>query len=287
MQNKIELEKISEVIEKFNLKPKKALSQNFLLDLNLTERIVKSVGQIDTHDILEIGPGPGSLTRSLLSLGARRVVAIEKDIQFLEPLKEISKAYPGRLIVIHGDALKIQLESVLTPPIKIVSNLPYNVGTQILLNYITAKSWPPFWDSLTLMFQNELAKRLISQPRTKSYGRLSIISQWRSSVKILFTISANSFTPVPKVDSAVVQFKPLKQPNFPTNQNKLEKLVKLAFSQRRKMLRQSLRSSHVDIQKILLELGIKPESRPEELSVKQFCDLTNKLEFYEKSKRQL
>ena len=277
MQVEPKLKKISTVITDYNLKPKKSLGQNFLLDLNLTEKIVNSMGNLEKYDVLEIGPGPGSLTRSLLSAGARKVVVIEKDEQFLKPLYEISNFYPGRLKVIHGDALMINPRDFLTQPIKIVSNLPYNVGTQILLNLITSESWPPFWKSLTFMFQKEVANRLVAVPRTKSYGRLSIISQWRSTVQILFNIPASSFTPSPKIDSSVVQFSPVTIPDFPAHKQTLEKLVKLSFGQRRKMLRQSLKSVHSDISTELLSIGIDPRSRPEELTVEQFCDLSNKL----------
>ncbi|MDG2474435.1 MAG: 16S rRNA (adenine(1518)-N(6)/adenine(1519)-N(6))-dimethyltransferase RsmA [Paracoccaceae bacterium] len=275
MQKKNELDKISEVISRYNLKPKKSLSQNFLLDLNLTERIVNSMGQINNHDILEIGPGPGALTRSLLDLGARKVIAIEKDSQFLDPLNEISKAYPGKLKIINADVLSIDIETFLNPPVKIVSNLPYNVGTQILLNFISKKEWPPFWESLTLMFQKEVADRLISEPKNKSYGRLSILAQWRSNVKMVFKVNASSFLPVPKVHSAVVQFTPSFKPQFFAHQETLERIVKDSFNQRRKMLRQSLKKTHFNIEKILTKAEIDPSCRPEELSIKQFCKLAN------------
>ena len=278
MQKKYELEKISKVISNYKLKPKKSLSQNFLLDLNLTKKISESVNNLESYDILEIGPGPGALTRSLLSLGARKVVVIEKDAQFLGPLQEISNFYPGRLIIIHGDVLSIDTKKLLKPPIKIVSNLPYNIGTKILINYLTVETWPPFWDSLTFMFQEEVANRLVAIPKTKSYGRLSIITQWRSTVKVLFKVPASAFTPLPKVDSAVVQIVPTKQAHFKTNHQTLQKVVKLAFSQRRKMLRQSLKNLHPEILTILPEVGIDPKSRPEELSIKQFCGLARIIE---------
>jgi 16S rRNA (adenine1518-N6/adenine1519-N6)-dimethyltransferase len=272
-----ELEKISKVISNYKLRPKKSLSQNFLLDLNVTKRIVNSIDNLGSCDILEIGPGPGSLTRSLLSLGARRVIVIEKDAQFLAPLQEISEFYPGRLTIIHGDALLIDPEPLLTPPIKIISNLPYNIGTKILLNLVTAEIWPPFWESLTLMFQNEVANRLVALPRTKAYGRLSIITQLRSEVKILFKVPAASFTPQPKIESAVVKITPTNKSHLTIDHNILQKIVKLAFGQRRKMLRQSLKSLHPRIQPMLRDIGINPESRPEELSIEQFCCLATTL----------
>ena len=278
MQKNPELEKISKVISNYGLKAKKSLSQNFLIDLNITKSIADSLSDISSHDILEIGPGPGGLTRSLLSLGARHVVVIEKDAQFLAPLKEISKYFPGRLTIIHGDALSIDAKVLLKQPTKIVSNLPYNVGTKILLNLITDEKWPPFWDSLTFMFQNEVANRLVAIPRTKAYGRLSIITQWRSEAKILFKVPASAFMPTPKIESAVVQITPKNQTFSITTQKNLQKVVQLAFNQRRKMLRQSLKNVHPKIQTILNDVGIRPEARPEELTIKQFCDLANTLE---------
>ena len=273
MQKKHELEKISTVISNHQLKPKKSLSQNFLLDLNLTKKIAESVNNLDSCDILEIGPGPGALTRSLLSLGARKVVVIEKDAQFLGPLQEISNFYPERLTIVHGDVLSIEAEKLLRPPIKIVSNLPYNIGTKILINYLTVEKWPPFWESLTFMFQEEVANRLVALPKTKSYGRLSIITQWRSTVEILFKVPATAFKPVPKVESTVVKIIPSKQENFKINLKTLQRVVKLAFNQRRKMLRQSLKNLHPEILNILPKAGIDPKSRPEELSIDQFCEL--------------
>ena len=273
MQKKHELEKISTVISNHKLKPKKSLSQNFLLDLNLTKKIAESVNNLDSCDILEIGPGPGALTRSLLSLGARKVVVIEKDAQFLGPLQEISNFYPERLTIVHGDVLSIEAEKLLRPPIKIVSNLPYNIGTKILINYLTVEKWPPFWESLTFMFQEEVANRLVALPKTKSYGRLSIITQWRSTVEILFKVPATAFKPVPKVESTVVQIIPSKQENSKINHQTLQRVVKLAFNQRRKMLRQSLKNLHPEILNILPKAGIDPKSRPEELSIDQFCEL--------------
>ena len=278
MQKKPELEKISKVITNFGIRPKKSLSQNFLLDLNNTKRIADSLNDIHSHDILEIGPGPGGLTRSLLSLGARRVVVIEKDAQFLAPLNELSEFYPGRLTIIHGDVLSIDTKLLFKSPTKIVSNLPYNVGTKILLNLITDETWPPFWQSLTFMFQNEVANRLVAKPKTKAYGRLSIITQWRTEAKILFKVPASAFKPTPKIESAVVQITPENKPFFNANQKNLQKDVQVAFNQRRKMLRQSLKGIHPNIQNILTKIDIRPESRPEELSIKQFCDLANALD---------
>ena len=277
MSKKSELESILKVIKKHDLRPKKSLSQNFLTDLNLTDKIVHSLGEIQNHDILEIGPGPGSLTRSLLKLGVRKVIAVEKDQQFLDPLNEISSAYPKKLHVVHQDIFSVDIKSLLKPPVKIVSNLPYNIGTKILINFIAADEWPPYWDSLTFMFQQEVADRIVSEPRIKSYGRLSVISQWRSQVKILFSINATSFVPPPKVNSAVVQFIPNREPIFCKKKRVLEDILALSFGKRRKMLRQSLKSTHLDIQSILTEIDISPKARPEELSIQDFCNLANAL----------
>ena len=277
MQTRPKLKKISSVITKYNIKPKKSLSQNFLFDLNLTEQIVRSMGEITGYDIVEIGPGPGSLTRSLLHLGARRVIAVEKDAQFLKPLEELSEAYPGRLKVIHNDFLLINPKTFTQSPIKVVSNLPYNIGTQIFLRLINTEIWPPFWTSLTLMFQKEVAERIVSKPKNKAYGRLSIISQWRSNASIVLRVKAESFVPIPKIDSAIVRLTPMKKPIIPTQHATLEKLIKIAFAQRRKMLRQSLKKTNKDILQILNTAGIDPTSRPEDLSIRQFCSLANLL----------
>ena len=279
MCKRSEFKSIIRVIKEYDLRPKKSLSQNFLIDINLTEKIVHSLGDIKTHDILEIGPGPGSLTLPLLKLGARKVIAVEKDQQFLAPLEELGNAYPKRLKVINEDIFSIDVKKFLKPPIKIISNLPYNIGTKILIEFMTADEWPPYWDSLTFMFQQEVADRIVSKPRLKSYGRLSIISQWRSRAKILFSINANRFVPAPTINSAVVQFLPNREPIYRKKNSVLEDLLALTFGKRRKMLRHSLRSTHSNIENILLKIGISPQSRPEELSVEDFCNLANALTY--------
>ena len=275
MKRNINIERISKIIRQYNLKPKKSFGQNFLVNMNLVDRIISSMGELANHDILEIGPGAGVLTRELLSRGARKVIAIEKDAQFLDPLKDIGRAHPNKLVLINQDFFEVNTKLLLKKPVKIVSNLPYNIGTQILLQFITSKSWPPFWDSLTLMFQQEVAARITSTPYNKSYGRLSIISQWRSEIKTLFNVDAESFIPVPKVKSTVLQFTPILKPLFVAHQGTLEHIVKVAFSQRRKMLRQCLKSVHEEIEKVLISLEIDPKSRAEEISVEQFCKLAN------------
>ncbi|MGY9045865.1 MAG: 16S rRNA (adenine(1518)-N(6)/adenine(1519)-N(6))-dimethyltransferase RsmA, partial [Rhodobacterales bacterium] len=199
-----DLPPLSRVIASHGLTARKSLGQNFLLDLNLTAKIARQAGNLTNMDVLEIGPGPGGLTRGLLAEGARRVLAIEKDSRCLPALAEISAAYPGRLTVIEGDALKIDPLEHLTPPIAIAANLPYNVGTELLVRWLTPKDWPPFWQSLTLMFQREVAERIVAAPGSKAYGRLALLAQWRADARIMLSLPPEAFTPAPKVSSAVV-----------------------------------------------------------------------------------
>ena len=205
---------LREVIATHELSAKKALGQNFLFDLNLTAKIARSAGDLSGSDILEIGPGPGGLTRGLLAEGARKVLAIEKDARCLPALAEIAAAYPGRLEVIEGDALKVDPLEHLTPPIKIAANLPYNVGTELLVRWLTPKVWPPFWTSLTLMFQREVAERIVAKPGSKAYGRLAILAQWRTEARIVIDLPPQAFTPPPKVSSAVVHLTALPAPGY-------------------------------------------------------------------------
>ena len=193
------------MIAAHGLRRRKALGQNFLLDLNLTAKIARRAGDLAACDVLEIGPGPGGLTRALLAEGARHVVAVERDPRCLPALAEIAAAWPGRLTVIEGDALRLDPLPHLTPPVRIVANLPYNVGTELLVRWLTPPAWPPFWQSLTLMFQKEVAERIVAAPGSKAYGRLSILAQWRTEPRIAFELPARAFTPPPKVASAVVQ----------------------------------------------------------------------------------
>ena len=199
---------LRDVIAAHGLSARKKLGQNFLLDLNLTARIARAAGDLSGSDVLEIGPGPGGLTRGLLAEGARKVLAIEKDARCLPALAEIAAAYPGRLQVIEGDALDIDPSAHLTPPIRIAANLPYNVGTELLVRWLTPEAWPPFWQSLTLMFQKEVAERIVAAPGSKSYGRLAILAQWRTEARIVMTLGPEAFSPPPKVSSAVVTTKP-------------------------------------------------------------------------------
>ena len=200
-----DLPALRDVIASHGLSARKALGQNFLLDLNLTAKIARAAGDLSGCDVLEVGPGPGGLTRGLLAEGARRVLAIEKDARCLPALEEIAAAYPGRLEVINADALALDWSAHLTPPVKVVSNLPYNVGTELLIRWLTPPAWPPVWQSLTLMFQREVADRIVAAPGSKTYGRLAILAQWRSDARIALTLPPEAFTPPPKVHSAVVE----------------------------------------------------------------------------------
>lgn len=269
---------IKEVIKRYDLYAKKSLSQNFLLDLNITTKIARSCPNLSESTILEIGPGPGALTRGLLIENAQKIHAIEKDVRFLPALNDVRKAYPGRLEIINGDALNTFVLDKLTPPIQIFSNLPYNIGTELLTGWLDPPKWPPRWESLTLMLQKEVAERLVATPNNKHYGRLSILTQWRNDAKIILRLPAKTFSPVPKVDSAVVQIKHLKVPRFNAKPSVLKKIVAKAFNQRRKMLRSSLKGISPDLLKKLEEANIRPTKRAEEISIKEYCRLADIIE---------
>ncbi|WP_339766454.1 16S rRNA (adenine(1518)-N(6)/adenine(1519)-N(6))-dimethyltransferase RsmA [uncultured Pseudosulfitobacter sp.] len=264
---------LRDVIETHELRARKSLGQNFLLDLNLTAKIARQAGDLTGCDVLEIGPGPGGLTRGLLSEGARRVLAIEKDPRCLPALAEISDAYPDRLQVIEGDALEIDPLQFLTPPIRVAANLPYNVGTELLVRWLTPKDWPPYWQSLTLMFQREVAHRIVAEPGSKAYGRLALLAQWRADAQIVLNLPPEAFTPPPKVSSAVVHLTALPQPRFPADAAVLNRVVAAAFNQRRKMLRAALKGVAPDIEDRLLAAGIQPTERAEQVSLEGFCAL--------------
>ena len=264
---------LRQVIADHGLSARKSLGQNFLLDLNLTAKIARQAGDLTGCDVLEIGPGPGGLTRGLLSEGARRVLAIEKDTRCLPALEQIATAYPGRLEVLNADALEIDPLDHLTPPIKVAANLPYNVGTELLIRWLTPPDWPPFWQSLTLMFQREVAERIVAQPGSKAYGRLAILSQWRADAQIVMHLPPGAFTPPPKVSSAVVHLTALPKPRFPADPKILERVVARAFNQRRKMLRAALKGMAPDIEDRLLSAGIQPTDRAETIHLEQFCAL--------------
>ena len=265
------------VIATHDLAARKSLGQNFLLDLNLTSKIARQAGDLSQCDVLEIGPGPGGLTRGLLLEGARRVLAVEKDARCLPALDEIAQAAPGRLQVINADALELDPLAHLTPPIRIAANLPYNIGTELLVRWLTPPDWPPFWQSLTLMFQREVADRIVAQPGSKAYGRLAILAQWRCSARIVMTLPPEAFTPPPKISSAVVHLEALPEPRFEADQKVLEKVVARAFNQRRKMLRASLKGLAPDIEDRLIAAGIKPTDRAETVGLEQFCALARQM----------
>lgn len=265
------------VIEAHGLVAKKQLGQNFLLDLNLTAKIARSAGDLSGCDVLEVGPGPGGLTRGLLAEGARRVLAVEKDSRCMPALEEIAAAYPGRLEVINGDALAVDAATALNAPVRIVANLPYNVGTELLIRWLTPKEWPPFWQSLTLMFQKEVAERIVAKPGSNAYGRLALLAQWRADAKIVMTLPPEAFVPAPKIHSAVVHLTALPAPRYPADAKVLERVVATAFNQRRKMLRSALKGVSPDIEAILRDAGIEPTRRAEEISLEGFCALARAL----------
>ncbi|MCA0940607.1 16S rRNA (adenine(1518)-N(6)/adenine(1519)-N(6))-dimethyltransferase RsmA [Salipiger pacificus] len=268
---------LREVIATHQLSAKKSLGQNFLLDLNLTAKIARAAGDLTGMDVLEVGPGPGGLTRGLLAEGARRVLAVEKDARCLPALDEIARHYEGRLEVINGDALQVDPLEKLTPPIAICANLPYNVGTELLVRWLTPTDWPPFWSTLTLMFQREVAERIVAQPGSKAYGRLALLAQWRCEARIVISLPPSAFTPPPKVSSAVVHLKALPEPRYPADAKTLERVVATAFNQRRKMLRAALKGLAPDIEEKLLAAGIEPTERAEQVSLEQFCALARVL----------
>ncbi|WP_321391340.1 16S rRNA (adenine(1518)-N(6)/adenine(1519)-N(6))-dimethyltransferase RsmA [Emcibacter sp.] len=273
---------IREVINSFGLAAKKSLGQNFLTDLNLTGRIARSAGDLSNSIVYEVGPGPGALTRALLMNGAHRVVAVEMDERCIEAQKQIQAAYPGRLDVIHGDAMNMNERELIGDPegrdIRIVANLPYNVGTALLVKWLTEETWLPWYKSLTLMFQKEVGDRIVAQPGSKAYGRLSVLAQYRAEARKVFDVPARAFVPPPKVTSCIVNIVPHEEkPDTPT-QKVLERVVSAAFGQRRKMLRASLKSLGIDPLPKLEAVGIKETSRAEELSVEDFCRLARMYE---------
>ena len=268
---------LREVIATHDLKAQKSLGQNFLLDLNLTAKIARQVGDLANCDVLEIGPGPGGLTRGLLAEGARRVVAVEKDRRCIPALEDIASHHSGRLQVLEGDALAIDPMAHLNAPIRVAANLPYNIGTELLVRWLTPPRWPPFWQSLTLMFQREVAERITAQPGSKAYGRLAILAQWRCTANIALSLPPEAFTPPPKVSSAVVHLVALKEPKFPADAKTLERVVAIAFNQRRKMLRSALKPLRGDIEDRLRAAGIAPTDRAENVPLEGFCALARAL----------
>ena len=266
---------LREFIRRHQLSARKSLGQNFLLDLNLTARIARAGGSLDGETVVEIGPGPGGLTRALLAEGAKRVIAIERDERALAALQEIAARYPGRLEIIAGDALEFDPRPLLKGDrARVIANLPYNVATPLLVNWLTAEPWPPWYDMLVLMFQREVAERIAAAPGSKSYGRLSVLTSWRCETKIMFDVSPSAFVPQPKVTSSVVRLVPRAKP-LACDANALQRVTEAAFGQRRKMLRQSLKTLDVDAAALLEKTGIDPTDRAEDIPVEGFVKLAN------------
>lgn len=264
---------LREVIARHGLDALKSLGQNFLLDLNITQKVARQAGKLDDAVIVEVGPGPGGLTRALLALGAKHVIAIERDRRAIPALMEISDHYPGRLTVIEGDALTTDIATLAQPglPLKIVANLPYNIGTQLLVNWLTVP-WPPFWTSLTLMFQKEVGERIVAEAGEDHYGRLGVLCGWLTHAEMMFDLSPQVFTPPPKVTSTVIHMEPNLKP-IPCSLAKLERVTHAAFGQRRKMLRQSLKP--LGGEALLSRAEIDPSRRAETLDVEEFCRIAN------------
>lgn len=265
---------LRDVIAAHGLAPKKSLGQNFLFDLNLTRRIARAAGPLEGQTVFEVGPGPGGLTRALLAEGAAKVIAVERDARCIPALEDIALKYPGRLTILEDDALALDEAALFAGgAVRVAANLPYNVGTAVLVKWLTAQVWPPFWTSLTLMFQREVALRLIAKPGTEHYGRLSVLTQWRATAKIQFDVSRGAFVPPPKVTSSIVRIEPLMEPVAEARLGDLEKITAAAFGQRRKMLRQSLKVLSADAEGLIARAGIDPTARAEVLSVEEFAAL--------------
>jgi 16S rRNA (adenine1518-N6/adenine1519-N6)-dimethyltransferase len=272
---------LREVIRRHGLIARKSLGQNFLLDLNLAARIGRAAGPLTGITVLEIGSGPGGLTRALLALGADRVIAVERDGRAMAALQEIAAAYPGRLDIVPGDALTVDPHAYLDrrgdqAPLRIVANLPYNVATPLLVSWVSIEPWPPWYDVAILMFQREVAERIIAAPGSKSYGRLSVLVQWRCQARVLFDVNASAFVPPPKVTSSLVRLVPRAAP-LPCDRRLLETVTQAAFGQRRKMLRQSLRSLGTDVAALLSAADLSPTARAEDIAVDGFVSLAQAL----------
>ena len=263
---------LREVIARHGLSARKSLGQNFLLDLNLTARIARASGALEGAEVLEVGPGPGGLTRALLAEGAGRVYAIERDSRCLEALAEIAAHYPGRLEIIEADATEVDPLTLVGSGARVVANLPYNVGTLLLTGWLGGEAWPPWWSSLTLMFQKEVAQRIVAQPGSKAYGRLSVLAQWRGQARSMFDVPPQAFTPPPKVTSSVVHLTPSGAP-ADVSPKVMERLTAAAFGQRRKMLRQTLKGVSADVPSLLDQSGIDGTRRGETLTVAEFVTL--------------
>lgn len=274
-----DLPPLREVIRRHDLKPRKSLGQNFLLDLNLTARIARASGPLAGVTVVEVGPGPGGLTRALIAEGADKVIAVERDERAVAALDEIAVRYPGRLTVVAGDALELDARALLgdapAGPVRVVANLPYNIATALLVRWLAVEPWPPWYDALVLMFQREVAERIVAKPDAKSYGRLAVLAGWRTEARILFDVSASAFVPPPKVTSSIVRLVPRRAP-LPCDLRALERVTEAAFGQRRKMLRQSLKPLG-DPRPLLAAAGIAETARAEDIPVEGFVALARAL----------
>lgn len=263
---------LRDVIARHGLSARRELGQNFLLDLNLTSRIARVSGPLEGITVIEVGPGPGGLTRALLAAGAERVIAIERDPRALPALAEIAAAYPGRLEVIEGDALEVDFHLLGNGKRRIIANLPYNIGTELLTRWLSLEPWPPFFESLALMFQREVAERIVAAPGSDAYGRLGVLCGWRTDARIAFNVDRNAFTPPPKVTSSVVHLVPRStDPTIPSKS--LEQVTRAAFGQRRKMVRQSLKSLGRPVDELLEAAGLRGDERAETLAIDTFLKL--------------
>ena len=272
-----DLPPLRDVIRRHELSARKSLGQNFLLDLNLTARIARAAGPLEEATVIEIGPGPGGLTRALLALGARRVIAVERDERAIPALEEIAARYPGRLHIANADAMTFDPRPLLGGErARIVANLPYNIATPLLIGWLCTEPWPPWYDMMVLMFQREVAERIVARENEEAYGRLGVLSNWRAETKILFDIAPSAFVPPPKVTSSVVRLIPRIAPE-PCDRRTLEQVAAAAFNQRRKMLRQSLKSLGVDPAALAAGAGIDPARRAETVPVSGFVAMAREL----------
>lgn len=272
-----DLPPLRDVIRQYDLSARKALGQNFLLDLNLTAKIARAAGPLEDHTIIEVGPGPGGLTRALLALGARRVIAIERDERALGPLQDIAKHYPGRLEIVSADAMQFDPRPLLgNERAKIVANLPYNIATPLLTGWLSTDPWPPWYDAMVLMFQREVAERIVATVDDEAYGRLGVFAGWRTDAKIMFDVPPSAFVPAPKVTSSVVRLLPRATPDI-CDRRMLERVTESAFGQRRKMLRQSLKSLGVDPSLLTAAADIDSTRRAETVPVSGFVAMAREL----------
>lgn len=270
---------LREVIRQYGLVARKSLGQNFLFDLNLAARIARAAGPLEGATVFEVGPGPGGLTRALLSQGVARVIAVERDDRAIAALQDIAARHPGRLDIVAADALTFDPRPHFRGgPVRIVANLPYNIATALLVHWLSIEPWPPWYDSAVLMFQREVAERIVAAPGSKSYGRLSVLTQWRCEARILFDVNASAFVPPPKIKSSLVRIVPRAQP-LACDRHVLETVTQAAFGQRRKMLRQSLRSLGADVPALLATAGLDPTARAEDIAVEGFVLLARALAF--------